>query len=70
VNEDEVRQIVRTAIARHTADREGQRPAARLLPMLAHASHFRYTLPPSGGPCLIEPAVRCNHCGYCESHGY
>jgi hypothetical protein len=35
-----------------------------------HASHFRYTLPESGGPCLIEPAVRCNHCGYCQSHGH
>jgi hypothetical protein len=22
------------------------------------------------GMCLIEPAVRCNHCGYCECHGH
>jgi hypothetical protein len=21
----------------------------------------------SGGSCLIEPAVRCNFCGYCQS---
>jgi len=70
MNEDHVRQIVRAAIARHATDRRSDRPAARPIPMLAHASHFRYSLPPSGGPCLIEPAVKCNHCGYCESHGY
>jgi len=22
------------------------------------------------GPCLIEPAVTCNHCGYCKSYGH
>ena len=22
------------------------------------------------GPCLIEPAVLCNHCGYCQSYGH
>ena len=22
------------------------------------------------GACLIEPAVRCNHCGYCQSYGH
>ena len=22
------------------------------------------------GPCLIEPTVPCNHCGYCQSHGF
>lgn len=22
------------------------------------------------GACLIEPAVRCNHCGYCLSYGH
>lgn len=20
--------------------------------------------------CLIEPAVRCNHCGFCKCHGH
>ena len=35
-----------------------------------HASHHRYTLPEAGGPCLIEPTVPCNHCGYCQSHGH
>jgi hypothetical protein len=22
------------------------------------------------GACLIEPSVRCNHCGYCQSYGH
>ncbi len=22
------------------------------------------------GACLIEPTVRCNHCGYCLSYGH
>ncbi len=22
------------------------------------------------GACIIEPAVRCNHCGYCQSLGH
>jgi hypothetical protein len=70
MNEELVRQLVRAAIARHAVRGEDDRGHARPLPILTHASHFRYTLPPSGGPCLIEPAVPCNHCGYCESHGY
>jgi hypothetical protein len=50
--------------------------------VFTHPSHSRYALP-AGSPdeegddhgsreqaCLIEPAVRCNHCGYCQSHGH
>ena len=38
-----------------------------------HASHGRFVLPAGAetdGPCLIEPAVACNHCGYCQSLGH
>ena len=36
-----------------------------------HASHAMYiTLVNVGEACLIEPAVTCNHCGYCKSHGH
>jgi len=38
-----------------------------------HASHARLPLLRSGdddGRCLIEPAVRCTHCGYCLSYGH
>jgi hypothetical protein len=31
-----------------------------------------FTLAPGDpeGRCLIEPAVACNHCGYCKSYGH
>jgi hypothetical protein len=22
------------------------------------------------GMCVIEPRVRCNHCGFCQSYGH
>lgn len=38
-----------------------------------HASHQRLRVAAgaeAGGACLIEPAVRCNLCGYCQSLGH
>jgi len=38
-----------------------------------HPSHARFALPSgedADGPCLIEPAVACCHCAYCQSRGY
>ena len=76
MNEEQLRALVREAIARHGAagaEAAGwASPAAPQYPLTfaSHASHFRYALPESGGPCLIEPAVPCNHCGYCQSHGH
>jgi len=40
---------------------------------LAHAAFIRLPLVRGGdddGACLIEPTVRCNHCGYCQSFGH
>lgn len=71
MNEDALRTLVREALARHLgAAAPGPGGGERLLVPGAHASHSRYALPASDGPCLIEPGVRCNHCGYCESHGH
>jgi hypothetical protein len=70
MNEDALRAMIRESIARHLGRAEPGAPQSRPLPVIAHASHYRYTLPESGGPCLIEPSVACNHCGYCESHGH
>jgi hypothetical protein len=71
MDEQAVRAMVREAIAARVpgagGDRlTGQRPAS----VTAHVSHVRYVLPESDGPCLIEPTVPCNHCGYCQSHGH
>jgi hypothetical protein len=77
MNEELIRSLVRETIARHLggADAPGAgapNPDGPLLPVscVGHSSHYRYTLPESTGPCVIEPGVSCTHCGYCESHGH
>jgi hypothetical protein len=74
MNEQELRTLVREAIARHTVGAASQ-PSPRPVPAFfhLHASHGMFTLPAGAdadGPCLIEPAVMCNHCGYCKSYGH
>lgn len=73
MTEQELRQLVRDAIARHAG--RPSRPAPPTVPAFfhLHASHGMFTLPAGAdtdGPCLIEPAVMCNHCGYCKSYGH
>ena len=69
MNEDALREMVRAAVARRLATPAG---GQEHLPVrvASDMSHARYALPDSGGACLIEPAVTCNHCGYCQSHGH
>ena len=69
MNEELIRTLVRDAIARRAGSGPPD-PDAQPLSFVAHGSHYRYALPPAGGPCLIEPDVQCNHCGYCQSHGH
>jgi hypothetical protein len=70
MTEEELRQLVRDAIARHG----GRDVAAPPQPDVSgiHASHGRFPLRSGDedGACLIEPTVRCNHCGYCLSYGH
>jgi hypothetical protein len=71
MNEDALRALVRETLARLNASGIPQPPdPGTLLQFTSHPSHDQYALPPSGGPCLIEPVVPCNHCGYCQSHGH
>jgi hypothetical protein len=70
MNEDQLRALVRESIARHLDVSPPTAPVAPARTMPGDPSHYRYALPPSEGPCLIEPGVSCNHCGYCESHGH
>ena len=71
MNEDALRALVRDTIARLQSGGETPVPETpSLLHVMAHPSHYRYHLQPPEGPCVIEPGVRCNHCGYCESHGH
>jgi hypothetical protein len=73
VSEQELRAMVRDAIAR--VGREDARPSVPQPPAAsfrAHASHALLALTggDSEGRCLIEPAVSCTHCGYCQSMGH
>ena len=40
----------------------------------SHPSHIVLKVPSGGeaddGMCVIEPRVRCNHCGFCQSYGH
>jgi hypothetical protein len=71
VSDDELRALVRESVARHLkAEVPMPRPAASIG---GHSSHALLPLARGGdgdGACLIEPAVRCNHCGYCLSYGH
>jgi hypothetical protein len=77
ISDQELRALVREAIARNGRSPGTSSDVARLdVPGFVdrmHASHGR--LPLAGGSegdgsCLIEPSVRCNHCGYCQSLGH
>jgi hypothetical protein len=72
MNEDALRALVRDTILR-LESRSGQAgppdPGA-LVHLAPHPSHYQYNLTPTDGPCLIEPGVPCNHCGYCQTHGH
>ena len=74
MNEQELRRLVREAIARHAGASGGQSVQASSAAVLhLHASHGLFTLPAGAdtdGQCLIEPAVMCSHCGYCKSYGH
>lgn len=72
MTDDEIREVVREALARRS---EGHgRPMPESLDHLRqHSSQARFRLGPGGdanGMCVIEPAVRCVHCGYCQSYGH
>ena len=72
MNEDALRALIRESVARHLNAGQGAPAPPFTVPasFVAHPSQYRYQLPESDGPCLIEPTVACNHCGYCQSHGH
>lgn len=71
MNEDALRALVRDIITRAAARQPGADAGAQPFPQAGpHPSAYLYALPPSDGPCIIEPGVACNHCGYCQTHGH
>jgi hypothetical protein len=73
MTEQELRALVRHAIAKHAAAQADPQPARATVARL-HPSHALVALPVGAdtddGVCIIEPAVACNHCGYCKSVGH
>jgi hypothetical protein len=77
MTEEELRSLVRQAIARQasapvaaTSVGGGLQASA---PLRLHPSHGLFMVPmgsDADGPCIIEPSVMCNHCGYCKSYGH
>jgi hypothetical protein len=75
MTDDELRALVREAIAKHLGPEAPAPPAAAAPTPVwrAHVSFGKFLLPrgdDEGGPCLIEPTVSCNHCGFCQSYGH
>ena len=78
MNEQELRQLVRRVVAerlggeaRATTARDASN--AHVLDVRTHASHAMFRVASGseiGGPCVIEPQVSCDHCGYCKSMGH
>ena len=88
MDEQQVRALVRQAIARHMgAEGDASRsvrpaapesrpssvstygPAAPDIDTIVSA-RFHLARPENEVECLIEPAVMCNHCGYCQCYGH
>lgn len=70
MDEAALRQLVREVVARQLQG-AGVTPTPPAAAWKAHASHGRFELTPtSDGACIVEPAVRCNHCGFCQSMGH
>ena len=72
MTDQELRQLVRDIVSQ----RVGQKTLTPLDPEVTFRLHASHGLLPllrgadGEGACLIEPAVRCNHCGYCLSYGH
>jgi hypothetical protein len=67
VNEQEIRSVIRDVLAAR-----GLAPAPPVTPR-AHPSFVRLSMivpTELGSPCVIEPNVGCNQCGYCVSLGH
>jgi hypothetical protein len=77
VTDQELRAMVRDAIAR-TASRPVSDTTIRCQTPVENSGEGRAAfallpLPRGGdtdGMCIIEPSVRCTHCGYCQTFGH
>ncbi len=79
MNDDELRGLIRAAIQRHmrpaasTSAPESEpirlKPDPTGVPSLSFAQ-YQLGRPDGDTTCVVEPAVQCNHCGFCKCHGH
>ena len=60
---DERRAIDQGPLTRSAGLQAGHHPSHTLLKVLPGSEV-------DDGTCVIEPRVRCNHCGFCQSYGH
>jgi hypothetical protein len=77
MNDEELRGLIRAAIQRHmSAEPDGtgrlkpDAPAVVSAPVSISFGQYRLERAAGDTSCLIEPAVQCNHCGFCKCHGH
>ena len=73
MTEQELREMVRASIARRRGGDSSTSGGAAHDAFTTHAAFARLPLVRGGdadGMCIIEPSVRCTHCGYCQSYGH
>lgn len=77
MNDEELRSLIRQAIQKHMGGSSPEpirlRPdTTGVMEIPVSISFGQYQLERLSGDtsCLIEPAVQCNHCGFCKCHGH
>jgi len=80
MNDDELRMLIRAAIQKHTSASAAELPGERRrdaafdggpdTPVSISFGQYRLERAAGDTECLIEPAVQCNHCGFCKCHGH
>ena len=73
MDEQQLRSLVREAIARHLGPASpAPAPAAvSAVPATAIAvAQFHLPRPAGEVDCVIEPSVTCTHCGHCLCYGH
>ena len=77
MNDEELRSLIRQAIQKHMGGSPSEparltRDTTAIMEVPVSISFGQYQLerPAGDTSCLIEPAVQCNHCGFCKCHGH
>ena len=78
MNDDQLRLLIRAAIQRHVGGAAETEAAQSIRPkpdaaqpaLTISFGQYRLERAPGDTECIIEPAVQCNHCGFCKCHGH